>query len=114
MKFLARGALPGLLLSSSLGWPLAASADTRGPLVQGRLLFNQTSAPACALCHTLQDAGAQGAVGPNLDELKPDAGRVARALRNGIGQMPSYRDKLSEQQIEALARYVVQASGAAR
>ncbi len=39
---------------------------------------------------------------------------MAKALRNGIGQMPAYRGKLTEQQIETLARYVAQASGAAR
>jgi sulfite dehydrogenase len=64
------------------------------------------------VCHTLADAGAAGAVGPVLDELKPDAARVAKALRDGIGAMPSYQGKLSDAQIAALAAYVAQASGA--
>jgi sulfite dehydrogenase len=106
-----RHLLPVLLLVATQ----AAWADNAGLMAQGRLLFKQQSAmPACALCHTLKDAGAQGEVGPSLDELKPDAARVAKALRNGIGQMPSYRGKLTEQQIENLARYVAQASGAPR
>ncbi len=107
---LKRHLLPALLLVASQ----AAHADNAGLMTQGRLLFKQSAMPACALCHTLKDAGAEGEIGPNLDELKPDAARVAKALRNGIGQMPAYRGKLTEQQIETLARYVAQASGAAR
>jgi sulfite dehydrogenase len=52
-------------------------------------------------------------VGPVLDEIKPNAQRVANALRNGLGSMPSYGGKLSDSQIEALARYVSKASGGA-
>lgn len=90
----------------------ASAADNAALLQQGKALFMQGSVPACAVCHTLKDAGAEGAVGPSLDELKPDAKRVATALRNGIGQMPSYNGKLSEAQIAALAAYVAKATGA--
>ncbi len=79
----------------------------------GKALFLKTT-PACAVCHTLKDAGAEGAIGPNLDELQPDAARVAKALRDGLGSMPSYRASLTDEQIAALARYVSKASGAAR
>jgi cytochrome c6 len=65
--------------------------------------------PPCMLCHTLKAAGAEGTVGPSLDELKPDAARVAKALKNGIGQMPAF-PQLTEAQIQALARYVEQAT----
>lgn len=71
---------------------------------EGRKLFTGV-VPACALCHTLRAAGAQGEIGPSLDELKPDAARVAKALRSGIGQMPAF-PQLNEAQIQALARYV--------
>ncbi len=79
----------------------------------GKALFLKAT-PACAVCHTLQDAGSEGAVGPVLDELKPDAARVAKALRDGLGSMPSYRASLSDEQIAALARYVSRASGGAK
>jgi mono/diheme cytochrome c family protein len=46
-----------------------------------------------------------------LDEIKPSAERVAKALRNGLGSMPSFGAHLSDSQIEALARYVSKASG---
>ncbi|MEO7399169.1 MAG: cytochrome c [Polaromonas sp.] len=77
----------------------------------GKKLFT-TATPACAICHTLKDAGAEGAVGPILDELKPDANRVSKALRDGLGAMPSFKASLSEAEIAALAYYVARASGA--
>lgn len=80
---------------------------------EGKKLFNQVAVPACAVCHTLDHAGAQGAIGPNLDELKPDASRVEKAMRNGIGQMPPFKG-LSEEQIKLLANYVTAATGAAK
>ena len=52
-------------------------------------------------------------VGPSLDELKPDAQRVTQAVKAGIGAMPAYT-QLSAEQIQALARYVARASGAAK
>ncbi len=89
----------------------AASADDPAQLLRGRALFLKDATPPCALCHTLKDAGAAGAVGPVLDEIQPDAARVATALRNGIGAMPSYRASLKEDEIAALAQYVSKASG---
>lgn len=99
----------------ALGLGLAAAslahADEREA---GRKLFNSGTAPACAVCHTLRDAQATGEIGPILDELKPDEARVAKAVRTGLGVMPPFRDKLSDAEIALLARYVAQASGAAR
>jgi mono/diheme cytochrome c family protein len=79
----------------------------------GRELFVKGAAPSCTICHALVDAGASGAIGPSLDELKPDAPRVVKALKTGIGQMPAY-PQLSEEQVQALARYVARATGAAK
>ncbi|WP_431310418.1 c-type cytochrome [Limnohabitans lacus] len=93
------------------GDPARQAADHLQPVIRQH---GQGAVPACALCHALKDAGAEGAVGPSLDELKPDAKRVATALRNGIGQMPSYNGKLSDAQIAALAAYVAKASGGSK
>ena len=96
---------------------MAAAAQAAGgdaQLAEGRALFVGGATPPCAICHTLKDAGATGSVGPALDELQPDADRVAAALNGGIGAMPSYRASLNEAQIRALARYVAKASGGAR
>jgi mono/diheme cytochrome c family protein len=79
----------------------------------GKRLFLSGATPPCAICHSLKDAGAEGAIGPSLDELKPDAARVMKAVRNGIGQMPAF-SSLTDQQVEAIARYVEAATGATK
>lgn len=88
----------------ALAAPSAMADDAL--ITAGRALFTKGAVPACAVCHTLKDAGAEGQVGPVLDELKPDANRVATALRNGVGNMPSFKASLSEEQINTLARYI--------
>ena len=88
-----------------------AQAADRAELARGKELFT-TSQPACAACHTLPAPGAEGQVGPVLDELKPDAARVLRALKAGIGVMPSYAERMSEKDMQAVARFVAQATGA--
>ena len=107
----ARHTVAGLFcLTAFVSLPVWAQDDA-GQLGLGKKLFMHGAVPACSVCHTLKDAGANGAIGPVLDELRPDAQRVAKALRNGIGQMPSYMASLSEAQILALAHYVSKASG---
>jgi sulfite dehydrogenase len=81
----------------------AYSADEAAQMKQGKTLFT-SAVPACAICHTLKDADSEGAVGPVLDEIKPDSARVAKALLNGLGNMPSYKATLTGDQIAALAR----------
>ena len=39
----------------------------------------------CAVCHTLLDAGSDGNIGPNLNEIRPDFMRVIATVTNGIG-----------------------------
>ncbi|MCZ7558682.1 MAG: cytochrome c [Burkholderiaceae bacterium] len=75
----------------------------------GRKVFTEAAQPPCALCHTLEAAGATGTIGPSLDELKPDKARVMEAVRTGIGVMPRFADQLSAQQIEAVADFVARA-----
>ncbi|HEX4879424.1 c-type cytochrome [Limnobacter sp. P1] len=89
---------------------LGAAAGENEQLILGKQLFTQKAVPACAVCHTLSDAGSEGAIGPVLDELKPNEARVAKAIRDGIGQMPSYKGRLSDEQILALAKYVAKAA----
>ncbi len=83
--------------------PAALAADALGQKV-----FTQIAQPSCALCHTLQAAGATGEVGPSLDELQPDQDQVLRAVTTGVGVMPSFRETLTKEQIEAVARFVAQ------
>ena len=60
----------------------------------------------CSTCHTLADAGSNGQIGPNLNEIRPDKMRVINTVTNGIGVMPPYEDQLTLEEIEAVAHYV--------
>ena len=74
---------------------------------EGKQIFTQN----CGGCHTLADAGTNGQVGPVLDELQPDKARVQRQVFNGGGKMPSFKGKLSQDQIEGVATYVSSVAG---
>lgn len=100
----------GLALCAAALSPPAQAADD-AQLALGKKLF-MTATPACAVCHTLKDAGSEGAVGPVLDEIKPNVARVSKVLLNGLGSMPAYKTSLSEADIAALALYVAKATGA--
>ena len=106
-----RGA--GVLGTLLLGLAGPANAADPQVLARGKALFS-TVQPACALCHTLKAAASSGQVGPDLDELQPDAERVLRVVRNGLGVMPSFEGQLTEQDMRALAAFVAHSSGAAR
>ncbi len=94
------------LLACALSCAAGCAAEEPA-IAQGRELFVHGVAPlpACALCHTLKDAGASGQIGPNLDDLRPDAGRVAQVIRSGMGPMPAFT-ALTDEQVTTLARYV--------
>ena len=64
----------------------------------------------CAACHTLNDAGSKADIGPNLNLIKPDVGRVVMTVTNGIGVMPAYEGILTSEEIEAVALYVSEKS----
>ena len=64
----------------------------------------------CATCHSLSDAGSKADIGPNLNLIKPDIGRVVMAVTNGIGIMPAYEGTLTFKEIEAVAIYVSEKS----
>ena len=64
----------------------------------------------CATCHTLNDARSNADIGPNLNLIKPDVGRVVMAVTNGIGVMPAYEGILTSKEIEAVALYVSEKS----
>jgi mono/diheme cytochrome c family protein len=65
----------------------------------------------CGNCHTLSAADANGTVGPNLDELRPNAARVDRKVRSGGGGMPSFEDRLSDEEIKEVAEFVSTSAG---
>jgi cytochrome c553 len=79
-----------------------------GDATAGKAVF---ASAGCGSCHTLSDAGASGTVGPNLDDAKPSADHVVEMVTNGSGVMPSFKDQLSEQQINDVAAYVSSVAG---
>ena len=72
--------------------------------LKGKDIF--LNAGNCATCHSLKDAGSNAMVGPNLNEIRPDIGRVKNAVLNGIGVMPAYQGILSGEEIDAVSYYV--------
>ena len=65
----------------------------------------------CGGCHTLKAANATGQVGPDLDDLRPTFAQVQAKVLEGGGVMPSFRGKLSEQQIRDVAAFVATRAG---
>lgn len=61
---------------------------------------------ACGTCHTLESAGSNGEIGPNLDMIKPQVSSIIYAVTNGIGVMPAWEGILTDEEIEAVAYYV--------
>jgi len=72
----------------------------------GRELFTAGASPSCGTCHGLSEAGTHGAVGPHLNALGPSEEQIVAAVTNGVGAMPAYGDRLSEEQIQQIAAYV--------
>jgi cbb3-type cytochrome c oxidase subunit III len=68
-------------------------------------------AQQCGGCHVLADAGTTGTTGPNLDQAQPGLDRAITQITEGGGGMPAFGGRLSEEQIRALAEYVVRVAG---
>jgi mono/diheme cytochrome c family protein len=76
-------------------------------LEQGKALFTSN----CGSCHTLDAAGTQGSIGPNLDEAQVDEAEVLQVIENGgrgSGNMPA--DLVEGEDAQAVAAFVA-ASG---
>ena len=51
-------------------------------------------------------AGSTGTVGPNLGQISLPAEGIAEQIRNGGGGMPPFEGQLTDEQIQALAKFV--------
>ncbi|MCW2926361.1 MAG: hypothetical protein JWM86_329 [Thermoleophilia bacterium] len=96
----------GAAKRSSASAPSTTGDDSVGD-ADGKALFTET----CGSCHTLADAGTDGAVGPNLDSAKPDEALVRERVTNGKGGMPAFGSRLEDAEIDALASYVSSVAG---
>ena len=80
-------------------------------LISFDILFNETA--ACAGCHTMKAAGAEGNVGPNLDTVDLTLESVIDMVTHGLGVMPAYGEDeiLTSEEIEIVSTYVVNSAG---
>lgn len=100
----AAGAGAGEETGAEAGGAEAGGAEAGGP---GEELF----VTDCGTCHTLEAAGTDGTIGPNLDDLAPDDAQVLSAIENGgagSGAMPA--NIVSGEEAEQVAAYVAEAS----
>jgi alcohol dehydrogenase (cytochrome c) len=81
-----------------------ATQATTGPAASGAQIFSDN----CESCHGHEGAG--GHIGPNLQKssVAEHLDQVEKQVRNGGGAMPPFGGALSDQQIQAVARYVVE------
>jgi hypothetical protein len=96
-----------LVLSGCGGKGNESASSSSSSSLPGAKVFDSAG---CDGCHTLAAAKSKGTVGPNLDQLRPDAQRVERQVRNGGVGMPSFRNKLSGVEISQVAEFVSEAT----
>jgi cytochrome c551 len=65
----------------------------------------------CGSCHTLEEAGTSGNIGPNLDESTVDLDAAVQQVTEGGGGMPAFGGQLTEQEIQDVAAFVVASQG---
>lgn len=109
MTTLRRARAAGILaivLATAPGWTVAEETLGKRIFVEGA-----GGLPPCALCHALVAAGATGNVGPDLDQLRPDAAKIRAAVQDGVGVMPPFGEVLGPEEIDAVVEYVATAVG---
>ena len=95
-------------VASVAGLPVQGGGGGEIEATSGEEIF---AAAGCGSCHTLAAAGTNGTIGPSLDESRPDHALVVDRVTNGMGAMPSFKDRLSDEQIQAVADFVSQSAG---
>ena len=95
-------------VSTTSSFPIVPAFHLKGDPKKGSSIF---ASSGCGSCHTLAAANATGTVGPNLDQLKPDYRAVTAQVTNGGAAMPSFKSRLSAQQIADVSAYVVDSTG---
>lgn len=84
--------------------PVDDAGDADPVLVEGRELWNAQ----CSRCHGADGSGGAGPDlrGPWSPDRQPDATTMATIIAEGRGAMPSFGGDLSQEEIDAIVRYV--------
>jgi mono/diheme cytochrome c family protein len=115
-RHLRRSALvPTLLVVVSLGLaacsqesspevPLGAGGEADPVLVEGREVWSSN----CARCHGADGGGGSGVKlsDGRAEELHPEIDTMIDVVAEGKGAMPAFGGSLSDEEIEAVVRYV--------
>jgi mono/diheme cytochrome c family protein len=99
--------LAGLMLATGGVW----AQESGGLVTQGKTVFEDN----CAQCHRTNGQGLPGTF-PALNknsfvtgDPKPVMATVLNGRKGTLGQMPTWKDKLNDQQIAAVITYIRQA-----
>lgn len=85
----------------------APEALTAEQSEEARVLFNSWS---CGACHVLTDANGNGHIGPSLDGNNAmDKAFIVSRVSNGQGAMPSFGGQMTDEEIDLLAAYIMEA-----
>jgi mono/diheme cytochrome c family protein len=121
-------------VAAYVGYAAARKGNDEGALATAGLAQAKTgdqifTAAGCAGCHTFGPAGSNGTIGPSLDELKTQAGNIEPGksaeeyIRESIedpgaflvkgypNAMPSFKGRLTDEQINALVDFLLQTGG---
>jgi len=88
--------------SEPTGGAAGSAPSGSGAAPAGKQVFTDN----CGSCHTLQAAGTNGQVGPDLDDVSLGAAEIEGVVRSGRGGMPSFDGRLSDAEISAVAAFV--------
>jgi len=117
-------------VAAYVAFAAARAGEDEGALAQAGLAGAKTgeqiyTAAGCGACHTFGKAGSSGNIGPNLDELAAQAGKLTdlsaeeytkesilkpdaftvQGFQKGV--MPSFEGRLDEKQVQELVKYLL-------
>ncbi|MFT4050560.1 MAG: cytochrome c [Solirubrobacterales bacterium] len=100
--------MPAAAVVAAASLTLAGCGGPASTSTDGKTIFSDAG---CGSCHSLDAAGSDGGSGPDLTNLKVSADVVAEQVTNGGGGMPSFKGRLTDEQIQAVAKFVAANDG---
>ena len=104
--------LASIFLIIFLALPLFVSSRVRANLGRDSVASTATFRTKCATCHGQDGSGSPAGKSMNVPDLRslvvqelPDA-QLAQIISDGKGGMPSFKNSVSEDQIQGLVTYI--------